>query len=157
MAKKGFLTGLVLGAVAAAAGYVYYKTLPEHEQAELRDKVDDFVGNARDKAVDYTYAAADAAANVRDRADDLVARAQDDFGGTLDDLKNQAAEKAADLKAKATDLKDQLADKVAPDFAGADIDDIVLDPTAPSLSESLSDALDDGEAADAEAPADSDK
>jgi gas vesicle protein len=154
MAKKGFFNGLVLGGIAAAAGYLYYKNLPTDEQDKLRSKVDDTVDKVRDRAVDYTYAATDAAANVRDRADEFVAQAQNDFGGKVADLKAQATEAAANLKDKASDLTGQLRDKVAPELADADFDDIVLDPTAPSLSDALADALDKAEEPDEVSAAD---
>ncbi|MFL4499234.1 MULTISPECIES: hypothetical protein [Weissella] len=151
---KGFLAGLLFSGVAAAAGYAYYKSLSAEEQSKLKAKVDDVVVDVRDKAVDYTYAATDAVASVRDRADELVA--EKGLDGKVADLKSQASEKTAGLRAKADDLKaqaqdladqakskaaevkDQVRSKVAPELAEEDID-IVLDPTAPSLSEAFDD------------------
>lgn len=162
---KGFLAGLLFSGVAAAAGYAYFKSLSPAEQEKLKAKVDDIVVDVRDKAVDYTYAATDAVASVRDRADDFVAekgldgkvadlKAQADektagLRAKADELKAQADEKTAGLRAKADDLKaqakskasevkDQVRAKVAPELEDEDID-IVLDPTAPSLSEAFED------------------
>lgn len=151
---KGFLAGLLFSGVAAAAGYAYFKSLSPAEQEKLKAKVDDIVVDVRDKAVDYTYAATDAVASVRDRADDFVA--EKGLDGKVADLKAQADEKTAGLRAKADDLKaqaqdladqakskasevkDQVRAKVAPELEDEDID-IVLDPTAPSLSEAFED------------------
>lgn len=163
---KGFLAGLLFSGVAAAAGYAYFKSLSPAEQEKLKAKVDDIVVDVRDKAVDYTYAATDAVASVRDRADDFVAEKGLDgkvadlkaagLRAKADELKAQADEKTAGLRAKADDLKaqaqdladqakskasevkDQVRAKVAPELEDEDID-IVLDPTAPSLSEAFED------------------
>jgi len=151
---KGFLTGLLVGGAAAALGYSYFKSLSPDAQEDLKGKVDDIIEDVRDKAVDYTYAATDAVASVRNRADDLVA--ENGLDGKVADFKEQATQKAAELrskadellaqaqkladqaKVKAGDVKDQVRSKVAPDLADEDIE-IVLDPTAPSLTEAFDD------------------
>ena len=151
---KGFLAGLLFSGVAAAAGYAYFKSLSPAEQEKLKAKVDDIVVDVRDKAVDYTYAATDAVASVRDRADDFVAekgldvkvadlKAQADektagLRAKADDLKAKAQDLADQAKSKASEVKDQVRAKVAPELEDEDID-IVLDPTAPSLSEAFED------------------
>ena len=151
---KVFLTGLLVGGAAAATAYAYFKSLSPAAQADIKDKVDDIIEDVRDKAVDYTYAATDAVASVRNRADDLVA--ENGLDGKVADFKEQAVQKAAELRSKADellaqaqnladqakekagDVKEQVRSKVAPDLADEDIE-IVLDPTAPSLTEAFED------------------
>ena len=145
MGKKGFLAGILIGAATAATGYIYYKSLSSSERDQLMGKVDDVVENARDKVVDYTYAATDAVAIARDRADEFVA--DNSISEKMADLKAQAFAKANDLRDRAQDktdaIKDQIRDKIAPELQDDEIDDIVLSPDAPLLADALNEAYEE--------------
>ncbi|MDR3189718.1 MAG: hypothetical protein LBT80_00755 [Lactobacillaceae bacterium] len=141
---KGLFAGLTLGAVAAAAGYAYYKSLSEEEQANFKAKVEDVYGDVADKVVDYKDLAADQVADwkaLKFLDDDPELKAKfDDIKAKGDDLKSQAQDLINQAKAKAQETADDIKAKVAPD--DEDDIDIVLDPTAPSLADAFV-ALDD--------------
>ncbi len=137
---KGFFKGLALGTVAAAAGYIYYKSLSEQERADLKAKADGYYGDAKTQAKSYKAKAQEEVnkyAEITGLADNEELQAKlADLKIKSDELKAQAKELIADAKVKAEEQAADFKAKVAPEVAEEDID-IVLDADAPTLKEAF--------------------
>ena len=99
--KKGLFLGTISG---GAAGFAAYHSLDEEKQYELRNTVLDAVEDAKDRAVDYAYYAADSFADAKDSANYRVNSYKDSF----DDASEKVSNKLLDLKEDLSDLQTYL-------------------------------------------------
>ncbi|WP_137597507.1 YtxH domain-containing protein [Paucilactobacillus kaifaensis] len=95
---KGFLIGLTLGGVAAAAAAHYLLT--DEQKDQLKQKVRDTSANLKDQVIDYALYAQDA-------ADDLISNA--------DQYKEDAQSKVRTASEKLKAQKDQVVDHFSND------------------------------------------
>ncbi|USS93782.1 hypothetical protein M8332_02725 [Fructilactobacillus ixorae] len=124
--KKGLLLGGLLG---GAAAYLAFRTLDAEQQQALRNRVLESAEDAKDRAVDYAYYAADTLADAKDMVSDKM----DDYRDSLNDTSAKVSDKLNDLKDDLSQLqeylnvlpltKQQLADEGKDDEA----DDITVD------------------------------
>ena len=137
---KAKVDDIVVDVRDKAVDYTYAAT---DAVASVRDRADDFVAEKGldGKVADLKAQADEKTAGLRAKADELKAQADEKTAGLrakADDLKAQAQDLADQAKSKASEVKDQVRAKVAPELEDEDID-IVLDPTAPALSEAFED------------------
>ncbi|USS87651.1 hypothetical protein M3M39_05955 [Fructilactobacillus hinvesii] len=99
--KKGLLLGGVLG---GAAAYLAFRTLDAEKEAEVRKHVLETAEDAKDRAVDYAFYAADALADAREMVNDKVT----DYRDSLADTSDKVSDKLNDLKDDLNQLQGYL-------------------------------------------------
>ncbi|USS91229.1 hypothetical protein [Fructilactobacillus carniphilus] len=124
--KKGLLLGSVLG---GAAAYLAFRTLDAEKEAEIRKRILESAEDAKDRAVDYAFYAADALADAREMVNDKVT----DYKDSLSDTSTKVNAKLNDLKDDLSQLQDYLnttpvpKDQLAEEEKGDESDDITVD------------------------------
>ncbi|ANZ58319.1 hypothetical protein BGL34_00550 [Fructilactobacillus lindneri] len=99
--KKGLLLGSLLG---GAAAYAAYRSLDEERQYRLRNTILDAAEDAKDRAVDYAFYAADTLADAKDMVNDKV----DDYKGSISGTSEKITDKMNDLKDDLSQLQTYL-------------------------------------------------
>ncbi|WP_413627174.1 hypothetical protein R4B61_04925 [Fructilactobacillus vespulae] len=99
--KKGLFLGALLG---GAATYAAYRVLDEEKKYEIRNRVLDVVEDAKDRAVDYVYYAADSIEDAKDNVNDHVTDYKDSFSDTTEKI----ADKILDLREDLGELQTYL-------------------------------------------------
>ncbi|WP_439425005.1 YtxH domain-containing protein [Oenococcus alcoholitolerans] len=108
------LKGIIAGTLAAAAGYAFFKALPEKKQEELKNKARDTFDKAKDLGYDVAYAGADLVGDFSDKAQqkviDLDKQISDSkYGDKYSDIKDKAGDLAKQTKPYVKKAKDTTA------------------------------------------------